>query len=82
MFGSIHHIESIAKTTVVPVSAVIQSDTHTAVFVETTPGRFEQRDVTLGTRAGDVVRVVSGVKPGEHVVTDGAMLLKGLLKRT
>ncbi len=82
MFGSIHHIESIARTTVVPVSAVMQSDTHAAVFVETAPGRFEQRDVTLGTRAGDVVRVVSGVKPGERVVTDGVMLLKGLLKRT
>ena len=82
MFGSIHHIESIAKTTVVPAAAVMQSDTHTAVFVETAPGRFEQRDVTLGTRAGDVVRVVSGLKPGDRVVTDGVMLLKGLLKRT
>ncbi len=82
MFGSIHHIESIARTTVVPTTAVIQSDTQAAVFVETMPGRFEQRHVTLGTRAGDVVRVVSGVKPGEHIVVDGAMLLKGLLKRT
>jgi len=82
MFGSIHHIESIAKTTVVPAAAVMQSDTHTAVFVETAPGHFEQRDVTLGTRAGDLVRVVSGLKPGDRVVTDGVMLLKGLLKRT
>ncbi|HZT78209.1 MAG TPA: efflux RND transporter periplasmic adaptor subunit [Vicinamibacterales bacterium] len=82
MFGSIHHIESIEKTTVVPAGAVMQSDTHTAVFVETAPGRFEQRDVTLGTRAGDLFRVVSGVKPGDRVVTDGVMLLKGLQKRT
>jgi cobalt-zinc-cadmium efflux system membrane fusion protein len=82
MFGSIHHIESIARTTVVPAAAVMQSDAHAAVFVETAPGRFEQRDVTLGTRAGDVVRVVSGVRAGERVVTDGVMLLKGLLKRT
>lgn len=82
MFGSIHHIESIARTTVVPAAAVMQSDTHTAVFVETAPGRFEQRDVTLGTRAGDLFRVVSGVRPGDRVVTDGVMLLKGLLKRT
>ena len=82
MFGSIHHIESIAMTTVVPAAAVMQSDTHTAVFVETAPGRFEQRDVTLGTRAGDLVRVVAGIKPGDRVVTDGVMLLKGLLNRT
>ena len=82
MFGSIHHIEAIARTTVVPASAVMQSDAQAAVFVETAPGRFEQRTVTLGARAGDLVRVVSGVRPGEHVVTDGVMLLKGLLKRT
>ncbi len=60
----------------------MQSDAHAAVFVETAPGRFEQRSVTLGARAGDLVRVVSGVAPGERVVTDGVMLLKGLLKRT
>ncbi len=82
MFGSIHHIESVAKATVVPATAVIQTDVHAAVFVETAPGRFEQREVTLGTRAGDLVRVVAGVSPGERVVTDGVMLLKGLLKRT
>src|SRR5581483_2587138 len=82
MFGSIHHIESVARTTVVPAAAVMQGDAHASVFVETTPGRFEQRDVTLGARAGDVVRVVSGVKPGERIVTDGVMLLKGLIKRT
>jgi membrane fusion protein, heavy metal efflux system len=82
MFGSIHHIEAIARTTVVPAAAVMQSDAHAAVFVETAPGHFEQRSVTLGTRAGDLVRVVSGVKPGERIVTDGVMLLKGLLKRT
>ncbi len=82
MFGSIHHIEAIARTTVVPASAVMQSDARAALFVETAPGRFEQRTVTLGTRAGDLVRVVSGVKPGERIVTDGVMLLKGLLQRT
>ena len=81
MYGSIHHIESTAETPVVPIGAVIQSDNHSIVFVETAPGRFEQRDVTLGKRAGDVVRVVSGVKPGDLVATDGVMLLKGLVKR-
>jgi membrane fusion protein, heavy metal efflux system len=82
MYGSIHHIESTAQTMVVPVSAVVQSDSHSVVFVETAPGRFEQRGVTLGKRAGDVVRVVSGVKPGDRIATDGVMLLEGLVKRT
>jgi multidrug efflux pump subunit AcrA (membrane-fusion protein) len=52
------------------------------VFVEQSPGHFQERDVSIGKRAGDVVRVVSGIKPGDSVVVDGVMLLKGLVKRT
>ena len=82
MYGSIHHVESIVETPVVPIGAVVQSDNHSIVFVETAPGRFEQRDVTLGKRAGEVVRVTDGVKAGDVVAIDGVMLLKGLVKRT
>jgi len=82
MYGSIHHVESTAATPVVPIGAVVHSDNHSIVFVETAPGRFEQREVMLGKRAGDVVRVLGGVKPGDRIATDGVMLLKGLVKRT
>jgi cobalt-zinc-cadmium efflux system membrane fusion protein len=82
MYGTIHHVESTAKTTVVPIGAVVQNENESVVFVETAPGRFEQRSVTLGKRAGSVVRVASGVKAGEVVAVDGVMLLKGLVKRT
>jgi cobalt-zinc-cadmium efflux system membrane fusion protein len=51
------------------------------VFVEQAPGRFIERDVVVGKRAGSLVRVVSGVQPGDVVVVDGVMLLKGLVKR-
>jgi cobalt-zinc-cadmium efflux system membrane fusion protein len=80
MFGSIHHIDAIAKTPVIPAAAVVRAGNETTVFVETAPGRFESRRVTLGSPAGDVVRVVSGVSTGESVVVDGAMLLQGLLR--
>jgi len=82
MYGSIHHIESTGPMTVVPFAAVFQDGVETVVFVEQAPGRFEERSVSIGKRAGDVVRVVSGVKPGDSVVVDGVMLLKGLIKRT
>jgi len=82
MYGSIHHIESVAPTMVVPVGAVVQNnDGRSAVFVETAPGRFEQRSVTIGKRAGEVVRVTAGVTRGDVVVVDGVMLLKGLVGR-
>jgi len=82
MFGSIHHIESTRPTPVVPAGAVIQSGDHSTVFVETVAGRFERRPVIVGARAGDVVRVVSGLSQGDTVVVDGAMLLQGLLRRS
>jgi len=82
MYGSIHHIESIAKTEVIPAGAVMQNnDGKSVVFVETAPGRFQQRAITVGKPAGDVIRVASGLKPGDTVVVDGVMLLKGLLRR-
>ena len=82
MYGSIHHIEGTAKTPVVPAGAVIQSGERAVVFVETSAGRFEPRQVTVGARAGDVIRIVKGLSPGDMVVVDGAMLLQGLLRRS
>jgi cobalt-zinc-cadmium efflux system membrane fusion protein len=82
MYGSIHHVESTAPMTVIPYAAVVQDGNRAVVFVEQTPGQFQERTVSIGKRAGDVVRVMSGVKPGDAVVVDGVMLLKGLLKRT
>jgi cobalt-zinc-cadmium efflux system membrane fusion protein len=82
MYGSIHHVESTARMAVVPAAAVVQDGDQTVVFVEQTPGHFEERRVSVGKRAGDLVRVVSGVKPGESIAVDGVMLLKGLIHRT
>jgi len=82
MYGTIHHIESIAKTPVLPAGAIVENtDGRRIVFVETAPGRFEPRQVSIGRRTADLVRIASGVAPGDTVVVDGAMLLKGLLRR-
>jgi membrane fusion protein, heavy metal efflux system len=81
MFGSIHHIESMARMAVVPPGAVLESDGRSIVFVESSPGAFQQRVVTVGKKAGDRLRIVKGLAPGETVVVDGAMLLNGLIKK-
>jgi len=82
MYGSIHHIEAIAKTMVVPIGAIVENnDGRNIAFVETAPGRFEQRTVGVGRRAGDLVRVTDGLQPGDVVAIDGVMLLKGLRPR-
>ena len=81
MFGSIHHIESTARMPVVPAGAVIEGDGRSIVFVESAPGTFQERVVAVGKNAGAQVRVLNGLKAGETVVVDGAMLLSGLMKK-
>jgi cobalt-zinc-cadmium efflux system membrane fusion protein len=77
MFGNIRHAGAVRSMPVVPAAALVQEYGKSVVFVEGTAGQFERREVTLGTRSGDLVPVLSGVKVGERVVVDGAVLLKG-----
>jgi cobalt-zinc-cadmium efflux system membrane fusion protein len=82
MYGSIHHLESTTKTLVIPATAIIHEGGRTTIFVERTPGHFEEREVSVGKRSGNLVRVSSGVRAGDSIVVDGAMLLRSMVKRT
>jgi len=62
----------------VPETAVVMRGTEPAVFVEVEPNRFAVRAVELGAHADGRV-VVSGVEPGQRVVTRGAPALLGEL---
>lgn len=76
MFGSIRHVEAMRAMPVVPPGAVVQGDGRNAVFVEEAPGRFRKVEVKVGPRAGGLLPVLAGLKPGDRVVVDGAMLLQ------
>jgi cobalt-zinc-cadmium efflux system membrane fusion protein len=76
MFGSIRHTEGMRSLPVVPVSAIVQGEGRSSVFVEQAPGRFRQTEIALDQRSGDAVAVASGVKAGDRVVVDGVMLLR------
>ncbi len=80
MFGSIHHVESMKVRAVLPPTALVQNGGKSIVFVEVEPGRFKQTEVMVGKRTGDWIPVESGVKRGDRVVVDGAMLVKGLFR--
>lgn len=77
MFGTIRHGGAARTLPVLPVSALVQEYGKSVVFVERGPGRFERREVTIGTRSGDVVPVLKGLQVNERVIVDGAVLLKG-----
>lgn len=72
----------------VPETAVVTDGEARYVFVEAGPRTYERRSVELapGSRAGGLgggrVVVVSGLRPGERVVTRGAFALKSELTKS
>ncbi len=59
----------------VPSEAIIRSGEQDQVFIETAPGRFEPRVVTLGIEAKGFTEILKGVNPGEKVVTSAQFLI-------
>jgi len=64
------------KAIIIPSSAILTDSEHTRVFVSGSDHIYRQRVVTIGPEIDDHVRVLSGLKVGEQVVTDGAIFLK------
>lgn len=61
---------------VVAATSVIQSGRDTFVYVETAPGKYERRAVTLGETHADNDEVTQGLNDGDKVVATGAELLR------
>lgn len=59
----------------VPRSALLMAGKNSVVYVETDPGRFEIRPVTLGPLLRDRAIIVDGLKAGENVATAGNFLI-------
>jgi hypothetical protein len=65
-----------AYSLAIPRSAVIDTGTRKIVFVQSSPGIFDMKQVVLGAlSADDLYPVLSGIKEGDQVVTSGAFLL-------
>ena len=60
----------------VPAAAVLLEGDRHFLYVASTPGQFERREVALGAQHGDWLPVVSGLEGGNRVVSDGAILLE------
>lgn len=59
----------------VPNSALVNHGLYSYVFVQTGAGDFRRRKVELLLQGGDYSVVASGLRDGERVVTQGALLL-------
>jgi cobalt-zinc-cadmium efflux system membrane fusion protein len=60
----------------VPAIALQRMDDQWVVFLPRGEGRFEVRPVERGRDLGDEVAILSGLKPGERVVDEGAFVLR------
>ena len=77
MFATVEiHALLVSEAVLVPDMAVLRSGEKNTVFVALEGGKFEPREITLGARSGEGnYQVLSGLKPGETVVTSAQFLL-------
>jgi membrane fusion protein, heavy metal efflux system len=63
----------------VPSKAIFTIDRKSYLFVELSPGRFERRQVEIGTEKDGKVPVLAGVGAGQKIVVEGGLLLQAVL---
>ena len=76
MFGTIRLLRSSRRGILLPVAAVIREGTAAYIFVSAGNGNYRRQNVTLGDSVDGDVEITSGVKPGDTVAVEGALLLR------
>jgi Cu(I)/Ag(I) efflux system membrane fusion protein len=61
----------------VPRSAVIETGSDAVVYIDKDGGAYEHTVIKTGRRGDTLVEVVSGLEPGDAVVTNGNLLIDG-----
>jgi multidrug efflux system membrane fusion protein len=69
-------VETLHNQTVIPVAAIQRGADGSFVFVVTPEKTVAQRTVKTGVQDGNNIQILSGIKPGDTVVVDGADRLR------
>jgi cobalt-zinc-cadmium efflux system membrane fusion protein len=64
------------KALLIPEVSVQEIDHMPVVFVKKDEEHFEKRNIQVGQKSGSEIEVISGLKQGETLVTDGSFSLK------
>ena len=59
----------------ISIDALIQTEKHNRVFVQSSDGLFQRRDVDVGIITNDRAEILNGLVEGDKVVTSGQFLL-------
>ena len=79
MFASIAlHLPDSGSSLTVPTRAVFVENGRTFAYVRVGPQEFVRREIETVRSDRDRLRVTHGIAPGEHVVSDGVLLLRQL----
>lgn len=82
MFANIHLAETGGKGVLMVSSRAVLNDGAKTQVVVAVDNTFQLRQVVVGPETDGKVRIVSGIKPGERIVTDGALFVKQALDRS
>lgn len=83
MYVTVDMIEAAGATAhavEIPARATFRRNNQDYLFVETAPGQFIRRRVTLGLEQDGKVPVFAGLESGQQVVTEGCLLLEELIE--
>jgi cobalt-zinc-cadmium efflux system membrane fusion protein len=80
MFANIELPTKFSKQAIaVPAGALQEVEGKNVVFIRRSQTQFEKREVDKGVTVNNQTEIISGLKPGEPVVTQGAFHLKSIL---
>jgi cobalt-zinc-cadmium efflux system membrane fusion protein len=76
MFAAIHVLRPATRVAVIPSSSLLHEGNQAFVMVQKAEGKFEKRTVQVQESSPETTLVLSGLQPGELVVSSGAELLR------
>ena len=77
MFGEVRVVVDEAVSTLrIPKKSLQRIEQEPYVFVQVAEDLFDLRRVVVGERNGDTVEILSGIRPSDAVVGDGAFTMK------
>ncbi|HEV2961081.1 MAG TPA: efflux RND transporter periplasmic adaptor subunit [Candidatus Angelobacter sp.] len=76
MFAAIHVLHPATRVAVIPSSALLHEGNQAFVMVQKGEDKFEKRAVQVQESNPETTQVLSGLQPGEMVVTSGADLIR------
>ena len=79
MYVTVEIVGKVQAGVDIPSEAVFLKDNKSYVYLERGAGRFERREVRLGTETDGRVAVLAGLDAGQRVVTEGCLLLQSMM---